>query len=210
MWSATAKLNPDQEFVLRQSSLTEWVQQVWERGEPPTPEPHQVNGQLLSGAVRERATVVEIRKRRAPLAQRKSDARRSRLWHLTSVTHQRSSELTQVESASGLGHDCSHDFWIADVQSARQLEGVGDDLERSISIERSWLATEIVQSLCASLFEQILGFEYVVGGTLCGQRLLSDAVKEIVTFAPARTIRGDSRQFVECAAIGTMRFEHCD
>ena len=27
-----------------------------------------------------------------------SDARRSRLWDLTSMTHQRSSELTQVES----------------------------------------------------------------------------------------------------------------
>ena len=113
-------------------------------------------------------------------------------------------------SAAGFGDDCPHDFWIADVQSAGQLEGVGDDLERSISIEGSWLATEIVQSLCASLFEQILGLEYVVGGTLCGQRLLSDAVKEIVAFAPPRTIRGDFRQFVECAAIGTMRFEHCD
>jgi hypothetical protein len=113
-----------------------------------------------------------------------------------SPTHQRSSELTQVESASGLGlgHDCPHDFWIADVQPAGQLEGVGDDLERSISIERSWLATEIVQSLCASLFEQILSLEYGIGGTLCGQRLLSDAVKEIVAFAPARTIRGDFRQ----------------
>lgn len=34
-----------QEFVvLRHSSLTEWLQQVWERGKSLTPEPHQVEG----------------------------------------------------------------------------------------------------------------------------------------------------------------------
>ena len=39
------RLNPDQEFVvLRQSSLTEWLQQVWARGKSLTPEPHQVEG----------------------------------------------------------------------------------------------------------------------------------------------------------------------
>jgi len=42
MWNATAKLNPDQEFVPRQSSFTEWLQQVRERRKSPTPEPYQV------------------------------------------------------------------------------------------------------------------------------------------------------------------------
>ena len=210
MWSATRQLNPTRSRGTAAVLAYRMAAAGMGEREVANPRTASGNGQLLSGAVRERATVVEIRKRRAPLAQRRSDARRSRLWHLTSVTHQRSSELTQVESASGLGHDCPHDLCIVDVQPAGQLEGVGDDLERSISIERSWLATEIVQSLCASLFEQILSLEYVIGGTLCGQRLLSDAVKEVVAFTPARTIRGDFRQFVECAAIDTMRFEHCD
>jgi hypothetical protein len=36
---------PDQELVvLRQSSLTEWPRQVWERGKSATPEPHHVEG----------------------------------------------------------------------------------------------------------------------------------------------------------------------
>jgi hypothetical protein len=36
---------PDQSFVvLRQSSLNEWLQQVWARGKSLTPEPHQVEG----------------------------------------------------------------------------------------------------------------------------------------------------------------------
>jgi hypothetical protein len=30
--------------VLRQASLTEWLQQIWERGKSLTPEPHQVEG----------------------------------------------------------------------------------------------------------------------------------------------------------------------